>query len=171
MSALSPFIDWEIQARAHRCAQTHIPFKDGENVYSILARSNFKGKWQRYDYSESGWMGRPKGLEILCLWQSVYKKPENPVPSSLVNADPEMVLRGLLETKNPEKFPHCTILALMLERKRKLKFISRHSEGGVSWGVYEHLPTGEMWVIPEVIPDEKEIEEIQSEIIGLLPQP
>ncbi|MCS7063913.1 MAG: hypothetical protein NZM04_07730 [Methylacidiphilales bacterium] len=165
MSALSPFIDWQIQPRSRRCALTHNPFQEGEIVYSILARASAKENWHRLDYSAQAWSQRPSNLEILCQWQSRYKLPQEPKPApSSTNGDPEALARSLLLSKDPNDYPLCTLLALMLERKRKLKFLSRQQDEKGSWLLYEHVASGETWLIPEVIPQESDYPKLEMEI-------
>lgn len=168
MATLSPFINWRIQARAHQCAYTKIPFSEGQRVYSILARTSPKEPWQRHDYSEEGRAQIPSNMEILCQWQSLYKKPPAQPTEPLVHEDPEALLRELLAQGNPEKFPHCTILALMLERKRKLKMISRKQDQDLTWLVYEHPASGQTWLVPEVTPQASQMAMLQAEITAWL---
>ncbi len=60
------------------------------------------------------------------------------------------------------------ILALMLERKRKLKMIARKQDVHGTWLVYEHSSSGETWLVPEITPSESQITALQKEIMELL---
>ncbi len=60
------------------------------------------------------------------------------------------------------------ILALMLERKKVLRQIERQRQEGGSTLVYEHLPSGEAWLIEDPGLKLGELSAVQEEVAHLL---
>ena len=60
------------------------------------------------------------------------------------------------------------ILALMLERKKVLRQIERQKQDGGSTLVYEHIPSGEVWLIDDPGLKLGELAGVQDEVARLL---
>jgi len=60
------------------------------------------------------------------------------------------------------------ILALMLERKKVVRQIERQRNEGLSVLVYEHIPTGEVWLIEDPGLKLGELKAVQEEVSHLL---
>lgn len=161
--------EWNIQSRSHVCTTTGEPFKDGDQIVSML----FLGAngYQRKDYSQQAWrefVSTPD-TSPTSYWQTRYFPPAPPVQESLKKDDVEGLLRKLVDENNPETINTRYILAVMLERKRILKQIDTFRNdllGKVI--VYEHLKTGESFTVndPELRLDQ--IEKVQHEVIGMI---
>ena len=63
------------------------------------------------------------------------------------------------------------ILALMLERKKMLRQVDRQRQDGLSLLVYEHLPSGEVWLIEDPGLKLGELKAVQDEVAHLLAGP
>jgi len=175
--------EWNIQSPAHACAATGRPFVEGEPIFTLLLQDR-KGDWRRVDYAAAEWP-LPKqgelispldeeGVELLSSWRSAYKpKPHAPAPGgigaeALTKDNAEGLLRRLLTERNPAHANACYILALMLERKRMLKELDRREIEGQPCLIYEHLASGETWIIPNPPLRLDEIARIQAEVAALL---
>jgi hypothetical protein len=59
----------------------------------------------------------------------------------------------------------------MLERKKMLRQVDRQKQAGVSLLVYEHLPSGEVWLIEDPGLKLGELKAVQDEVAHLLAGP
>jgi hypothetical protein len=158
--------EWNIQARALQCAVTGRPFEKGETVFSALYWR--EGQYQRIDLCEEAWKERNENIEPLSAWQTEFVPPPPPEPEALHKDDAESLLRRLVAenvstTKNARY-----ILALMLERKKVVRQLERQKQEGVTTLVYEHLPSGEVWLIEDPGLKLGELSAVQDEVAKLL---
>jgi hypothetical protein len=158
--------DWNIQPRATACAQTGEPFAKGERVYSALYWR--EGKYQRVDMKEAPWLARNENIEPLSAWQTDFVPPPPAPVEPLKKDDAEGLLRRLMTPDEPRSRNARYILALMLERKKVLRQLERQRQEGRSTLVYEHLPTGEVWLIEDPGLKLGELQGVQEEVAGLL---
>jgi hypothetical protein len=158
--------EWNIQARALQCARTGRPFEKGERIFSALYWKD--GQYQRVDLCAEAWQERNENIEPLSAWQTEFVPPAPPEPEALRKDDAESLLRRLVAENAPGTRNARYILALMLERKKVLRQIERQKQDGASVLVYEHLPSGEVWLIED--PDLKlgELTAVQDEVARLL---
>jgi hypothetical protein len=158
--------EWNIQPRAVVCAQTGEPFSKGERVYSALYWR--EGKYQRVDVKQTAWESRNDNIEPLSAWQADFI-PAPPAPvEALKKDDAESLLRRLMTEDESGTRNARYILALMLERKKVLRQIERQKQDGRSTLVYEHIPTGEVWLIDDPGLKLGELASVQDEVAQLL---
>jgi hypothetical protein len=162
--------EWNIQSRAEVCAQTGEPFAKGERVYSALYWRD--GKYQRVDFKEAAWKSRNDNIEPLSAWQADFV-PAPPAPvEALKKDDAEGLLRRLMAEDEAGSRNSRYILALMLERKKVLRQLERQRADGRSTLVYEHMPSGEVWLIDDPGLRLGELQNVQEEVVRLLaPEP
>jgi hypothetical protein len=167
MSSPSPLNqEWSIQSRTDRCAQTGEPFQDGEYFYTLLF--NDKGVYRREDLSEAAWQQRNDNIQPYSFWRSKFETPPPAVPEALGKQTAEDLLRRYMEENSPQHTNTRYILALMLERKRQLKQIDAKEEDGRTTLIYEHVKTGEVFVIPDPQLRLEQLAEVQTEVAELL---
>jgi hypothetical protein len=158
--------EWNIQPRALVCAQTGEPFIKGERVYSALYWR--EGKYQRVDVQKAAWEARNDNIEPLSAWQTDFVPPPPAPVEPLRKEDAEGLLRRLMAENEPATRNARYILALMLERKKVLRQIERQRQDGGSTLVYEHLPSGEVWLIDDPGLRLGELAGVQDEVSRLL---
>ena len=158
--------EWNIQARALQCAVTSRPFDKGERVYSALYWRD--GQYQRVDLCADAWKARNENIEPLSAWQTEFVPPPPPEPEPLKKDDAESLLRRLMAENAPATRNARYILALMLERKKVLRQVERQRQEGGSALVYEHLPSGEVWLIEDPGLKLNELSAVQDEVAHLL---
>jgi hypothetical protein len=158
--------EWNIQPRAVVCAQTGEPFTKGERVYSALYWR--EGKYQRVDFRQAAWESRNDNIEPLSAWQTDFVPPPPAPVETLRKDDAEGLLRRLMAENEPGTRNARYILALMLERKKVLRQIERQRQDGGSTLVYEHLPSGEVWLIDDPGLRLGELAGVQDEVSRLL---
>jgi hypothetical protein len=158
--------EWNIQPRSLQCAISGRPFEKGERVFSALYWRD--GQYQRVDLSAESWNGRNENIEPLSAWQTEFVPPAPPEPETLRKDDAESLLRRLVAENAPGPRNARYILALMLERKKVLRQIERQRQEGTSTLVYEHVPTGEVWLIEDPGLKLGELSAVQDEVARLL---
>jgi hypothetical protein len=162
--------EWNIQSRALQCAKTAKPFEKGETIYSALYWKD--GQYQRVDLCEDAWKERNENIEPLSAWQTEFVPPPPPEPEAMKKDDAESLLRRLIAENAPASRNARYILALMLERKKVLRQIERQKQDGNSVLVYEHIPSGEVWLIEDPGLKLGELSAVQDEVARLLgPEP
>jgi len=158
--------EWNIQARASQCAVTGRPFEKGETVFSALYWRD--GQYQRVDLCGQAWKERNENIEPLSAWQTEFVPPPPPEPEALKKDDAESLLRRLVAENASATKNARYILALMLERKKVLRQLERQKQEGVTTLVYEHLPSGEVWLIEDPGLKLGELTAVQDEVAKLL---
>jgi len=155
--------DWEIKSRAHGCARSGREFTAGEFFYTLLFREG-EG-FRREDISEEAFADRNDNIEPFSFWRSKYEPPPPPAPEAMPKDDAEGLLRRLIAGQDPATANARYILALMLERKRLLRPMESQDDDML---VYEHIESGETFVIPNPRLSFVQIPEVQREVSELL---
>jgi hypothetical protein len=156
--------EWNIQGRALACAVSGTPFEMGERVYSALYWRD--GQYTRVDLNAVAWQARNENIEPISAWQTDFMPPPPAPPEALAKNDAESLLRRLMAENDPTTRNARYILALMLERKRVLRQVEKREEAAVL--VYEHLPSGEIWLIDDPGLKLTELAAVQDEVAALL---
>jgi hypothetical protein len=158
--------EWNIQSRALQCAVSGRPFEKGERIFSALYWR--EGQYTRVDLCADAWKARNDNIEPVSAWQTEFVPPPPPAPEALRKDDAESLLRRLIAENAPNTRNARYILALMLERKKVVRQIERKREEGGSTLVYEHLPSGEVWLIQDPGLKLGELSAVQDEVAHLL---
>ena len=158
--------EWEIKGRAEVCAATGKPFEEGEYFYTLLLRD--QDGFRREDLSEEAWRARNENIQPFSFWRSKFEPPPPPEPEALPRETAEDLLRRYMEENTPEHANARYILGLMLERKRQLKQIEARETAEGRTLIYEHVKTGEVFVIPDPQLRLDQIEQVQNEVAALL---
>jgi hypothetical protein len=161
--------EWNIQARALQCAVSGRPFEKGETVFSALYWRD--GQYARVDLNAGSWAARNENIAPISAWQTEFVPPAPSAPEPLKKDDAESLLRRLMAENDPATRHARYILALMLERKKMLRQVDRQRQDGVSLLVYEHLPSGEVWLIEDPGLKLGELKAVQDEVAHLLAGP
>ena len=158
--------EWNIQSRALQCAVSGRPFEKGERIFSALYWR--EGQYQRVDLCAEAWNARNENIAPLSAWQTDFVPPPSPEAEALKKDDAESLLRRLVAENVAHTRNARYILALMLERKKVLRQIERQRQEGLSVLVYEHLPSGEVWLIEDPGLKLGELKSVQEEVAHLL---
>ncbi|MGC3992457.1 MAG: LptF/LptG family permease [Chthoniobacteraceae bacterium] len=158
--------EWQITSRSHTCSITGKEFQDGEYFYTLLIRN--KEGFDRQDLSEEAWKDRNENIQPYSFWRTKYETPPPPAPEALSKGSAEDLLRRYMAEEGAQHTNARYILALMLERKRLLKQVETRQEGDSRTLIYEHVRTGEVFVIPD--PDLRldQLAEVQMEVASQL---
>ncbi len=119
-------LEYQIQPSTRRCTVTGRELQPGEKVFSVLLDEG--GKFIRKDFSAEAWQGPPP--HAFSFWvgrvSSGDGKRRPPIDDDLL-LDCFQRLEGQIET---EKVNFRFVLALLLMRRRRLKFEESRTEDG-----------------------------------------
>jgi hypothetical protein len=158
--------EWEIKGRSEKCAVTERPFQEGEHFYTLLFRD--KHGFHREDWCEEAWAQRAETVQPFSFWRSTFEPPPPPVPEALGRETAEDLLRRYMQDENAHLANARYILGVMLERKRILKQIENREEDGLRTLIYEHVKTGEVFVIPDPGLRLDQLADVQNEVAAQL---
>jgi hypothetical protein len=156
---------WAIKHRSDACSATQRPFAPGEYFYTLLFRDD--GGFRREDLTEEAWANRNENIQPFSFWKTRYEPAPPAPPEPLAKESAEELFRRLSSSENPPANASY-VLAVMLERKRVLKQIkSEDSERGRLL-IYEHVRSGDVFIVPDPKLRLDEIEAVQNEVATLL---
>jgi hypothetical protein len=117
-------MELNLQPLASSCCVSGQPFREGDRVVSVLARSD-SGVVARYDALEAQAASlRPDGF-VACRWVQVFKpRPAGENPERALKLSAEGLFLALTDPStlpSPETDRLIRFLALLLERKRMLR--------------------------------------------------
>jgi hypothetical protein len=164
---MNPLADeWTIQHRAEACAATGKAFAAGENFYTLLFRDG-EG-FRRQDLSEEAWQQRNENLQPFSFWRARFEPPPAAPPDPLPKENAEELFRRLVAEANQANANTCYVLAAMLERKKILKQIQtdQNEQGRVL--IYEHVKSGDVFVVPDPQLRLDQLDWVQAEVAQLL---
>ena len=144
-------MELNLQPRAAACFVCGQPFREGDRVASLLARTD-AGAVVRYDALEShAGSLHPEGF-VACRWVQVFRPPQKEENAErALKLTAETLFLPLADpsteaTPEPERLVR--FLALMLERKRLLRPRGRAPDG--TRDLYEHARTKQLYEVPAI---------------------
>jgi hypothetical protein len=164
---MNPLADeWSIQHRSEVCAVTGKPFEPGENFYTLLFRDG--DGFRRQDLSEEAWQQRNENLQPFSFWRARFEPPPAAPPETLPKETAEDLFRRLVAAADHANANACYVLAAMLERKKILKQIQTEERDRGRVLIYEHVKTGDVFVVPDPQLHLDELDAVQAEVAQLL---
>lgn len=122
--------DWELARTTGQCAVTGRAFAEGEAFYVALFET--PAGIERRDYGLESWSGPPEGS--FCHWRGhIAVRTKKP---AALEIDPQMLTQlfvGLEDDPSETKQQFRFVLALLLMRKRLLRFEQADREGGLEY--------------------------------------
>ncbi len=166
-------IEWNIQPRSPACHSCGRAFQPDEPLHTLLFES--RSNLERLDVCEGCWQsqhaqGSNHRRGFVSHWVSRFEPPAPPPPEPIRKENAESLLRKLVAGNAPEHAASAFILAVMLERKRLLKVKARREENGHRVLCYEHVRTGELFILPDPQLRLDQLEAVQRDVARLLEQ-
>jgi hypothetical protein len=163
-------MDWEIQILSERCEECKAPFQEGNGFHSFLVLSEQKIPERNdfcarcYETIKNTWLNRS---DIYSYWQGITRLiPPPPRVQPLPFEKFELLLRKYIVSKEPRDQKFAYILMLLLERKKVL--VHRESvlkeEESKKFLVYDHIQTGETFILEDPHLSLNQVSEIQKEL-------
>lgn len=162
-----PIEEWDhIQPRSEVCNGCQKVFADKEDYHTLLSLT--PEGYRRQDLCADCWSKGADRSTLVSYWQGTFQMPEPPKPETLKKEDAESLLRKYIDSKDPGHANVRYILALMLERKRTFKQRDITEQDGQKILVYEHMRTGETFLVPDPRLRLSQLESVQTEVAALL---
>jgi hypothetical protein len=156
-------IDYQIAPSTRTCSVTGRELKAGERYYSVLLDEG--GKLVRRDYSREAWAGPPEGA--FSFWQA--RVSEGPARRPPVDDDLLLDCFGRLEGEDePGRVRFRYVLALLLMRRRRLKFEEARREGGREVLQLRCTRTGARHQVVNPGLSDEEMEAARDDVFGAL---
>lgn len=156
--------DYQISANTRRCAASGRELRAGEKIYTVLVDE--AGKFVRHDYALEAWQGPPAGA--FSFWMArVPALDEKRRP----RIDDDLLLECLqrLESQlEPERVQFRYIVALLLLRRKQLKFDDARVEGGVEIMRLRSARGREIYEVVNPGLSEEEMIAVQDEVFRVL---
>lgn len=158
--------EWEIKARSRHCARTQEAFENGATIYTLLFRD--RAGFRREDVSEKSWHQIKESVAPFSFWKSKFQAPPPAAAEPMPKESVEELLRRLVSEDLPEHLNARYVLAILLERKRTLKQVDIRESAEEKVLIYEHVKTGEVFIIPDPRLRLDQLDSVQQEIYSLL---
>ena len=156
--------DWEITRPLGECAGSGKKIENGQEYYGALVET--EQGLERRDFSVEFWeQARPS---VFCFWKSRLAAADQ---KKKLFVDDEMLMaffERLASETDPDKVNFRFVLALVLMRKRRLKYDSTGTEADRE--IWCLRVTGDKQIVEVINPhlDEEQIEQLSSQIGQIL---
>lgn len=110
--------EYDLTKTTGQCSVTGRPFEAGETFYSVVLET--PDGLERRDICEQAWQGPPEGT--LCHFKTRMPQKDEPKKTFVDDTVLVEVFCGLADAKEPTKLRFRFVLALILLRKRLLKY-------------------------------------------------
>jgi hypothetical protein len=156
--------EWEINKPLGQCYGTERKIESGEEYFAALVET--EEGLQRRDFCSDYWESQKP--DVFCYWKT--RLPE-PGQKKQLFVDDQMLMaffERLEKETEPEKINFRFVLALILMRKRILKYDDTRTEDGRE--IWRLRMVGEKQIVEVVNPhlDEEQIEQLSSQIGEIL---
>lgn len=157
-------VEWEIDKPLGECSGSGKTINYGEEYFAALVE--VEGGFERHDFSREYWESEKP--EVYCYWRT---KLPNPDEKKAIFVDDEMLMaffERLEQETEQEKINFRFVLALILMRKRRLKYDSTKVEGEKE--IWCLRITGEKQYAEVTNPhlNEEQIEQLSSQLGQIL---
>lgn len=161
--------NWHIRSRAHACAQTEVPFEDGQPMITAIYFDADTGGYLRRDVSLDAWEKELSERTPYSYWKTTFQKHVTEEKPDIASKESALaLLQRLIEEEESHTEAARYILAVMLERKRQLTETAvKHSDDGLM-RFYENKKTGDLYLIRDPELHLHELEQVQDEVATLL---
>lgn len=119
-------LDYQIQPNSRRCCLSGRELKPGESFFSVLLEEG--GKFVRREYGREAWQGPPPGAFSFWMGKVPARAQDRRPP-----VDDDMLLDCFARLEGqtePARVNFRYVLALLLMRRKRLKFEDARPEGG-----------------------------------------
>jgi hypothetical protein len=156
--------EWEINKPLGQCWGSGRKIEYGEEYFGALVET--EEGLQRRDYCADYWMNEKPN--VFCFWKT---KLPNPDQKKQIFIDDDMLMaffERLQKETEPEKVNFRFVLALILMRKKRLKYDETKIDNGNE--IWRLRVAGEKKIVKVVNPhlDEEQIEQLSSQIGQIL---
>jgi len=156
--------EYQIQPHTRRCHASGRALRPGERFFSVLLEEG--GKLVRYDYAGEAWAGPPP--KAYSFWSGNVPAESSSGP---FHVDDDLLLDYFLRLDSESESGRLNfryVVALLLMRRRKLKFEEAVMEYGQEILVLRCTQSDNQYRVPNPRLTEEEIGTVQAEVFKLL---
>ena len=155
---------YAIQGSQRVCAATGRALKPGEKVYTALFDE--AGRFERRDFAADAWHGMPEGA--FAFWAG--RVPALNQKRKLTFDDDLLMecFERLADESEASRIQFRYVLALLLLRRRRLRFDDTVHEDGQDWMKLSDPKTGTTFDVRDPRISETDMESVQEQIFKLL---
>jgi hypothetical protein len=156
--------EYQIESNTRRCAVSGRELKIGERFFSVLFEES--GRFQRKDYSSEVWQGPPQGT--FSFWSGRISTAEQKRSPAIDEETLMDCFERLKDTAEPGRIRFRYIVALLLMRRKRLKFEQSVTDGGETALCLRCTRSGEIYRVVDPHLTEEEMSAVQEEVLGVL---
>ena len=155
---------YQIQGPARQCAATNRELRAGEKFFSVLLDE--AGKFVRKDYAADAWPGPPVGS--VAYWSGRIPEGGRPVKPTI---NDELLLdcfEHLTDTTEPARLNFRYVVALLLMRRKRLKFEDARKQAGRETLILRDAKSGQRHEVADPQLGEAEMDAVRDEVFRVL---
>jgi hypothetical protein len=157
-------VQWEVAKSQGTCIKTGRTFAEGDEYYAVLIDT--PEGFVRQDYAPDAWTEPP--AEAYCFWKTRVPRKEEKKKLIVDNTVLIEFFERLAEDQEPAKQQFRFVLALMLMRKRLLRYVKSANVDGVeTWTMLLTRDDSVLEVVNPHLGDE-EIESVSEQLTAIL---
>jgi hypothetical protein len=156
--------EYQIQPNTRRCTLTGRELRPGEKFYSVLLEEG--GKFLRQDYSSEAWQGPPHGS--FSFWAGRIPVGEENKPSPIDDDLLMDCLQRLEGEVEPARVNFRYVVALLLMRRKRLRFEESHTDGDQEMLSLRCIRTRNTYRVLNPRLTEEEMAAVQDEVFKVL---
>jgi hypothetical protein len=156
--------EYHIQPPTRRCSATGRELRAGERFFTALVETG--SHFERRDYAPEAWAGPPPGA---------FSHWFGKVPATLEHQKPrfddellEDCFARLDDPLDPARINFRYVLALLLIRRKRLRFAESRHEAGQEWMVLTCPRSGQRHEIVNPRLDDDQMKQVQDEVFQVL---
>jgi hypothetical protein len=156
--------DYQIQPNTRRCVATGRELQAGERYYTALLEEG--DQFVRQDYSKEAWQGPPPGA--FSFWMGNVPPPDQPLKPRFDDDLLEECFQRLEGQLEPSRVNFRYVVALLLIRRKRLRFEQTVEENGVEKLEVSNIRTGDRCLVVNPQLTDEQIADVQNEVFRVL---
>lgn len=156
--------DYQIQPHTRRCATTGRELQPGERYYTALVEEG--DLFVRQDFSSQAWQGPPAGA--FSFWSGRVPQPNETAKPRFDDDVLEECFQRLQEQGERSRVNFRYVVALLLIRRKRLRFEQTIDADGVEQLELSNIKTGEKYLVLNPQLTDEQMAEVQSEVFRVL---
>ncbi len=156
--------DWEVARSQGTCAESGRALGEGEEFYAVLFDT--PEGFVRRDYAIEAWPGPPE--DAYCYWKSRIPRKEE--KKRIIVDDTVLIdfFERLADEDEPARQQFRFVLALMLMRKRRLRYEATRNTDGVETWAMTLMPEGSTHEVVNPHLQDDEINVVSEQLTAIL---
>jgi hypothetical protein len=156
--------EYQIQPHTRRCVATGRELQAGERYYTALLEEG--DQFVRQDYSKEAWQGPPPGA--FSFWMGNVPPPDQPLKPRFDDDLLEECFQRLEGQLEPSRVNFRYVVALLLIRRKRLRFEQTVEENGVEKLEVSNIRTGDRVLVVNPQLTDEQIADVQNEVFRVL---